>query len=155
MSFHAPSAGQPRPTQHALSRSSALFGNSIRGGRRFKQAFEVLAEAGDVAVADAGDGEPFQDGAQLLELSGRSGGVSGRMAGGESFQQGAEFGESAQFSGGHGINMQNRASGYATEVKGVSISLQDLKTQSRARLIIQTARAYAKSSISSRMQFPM
>ncbi len=89
MSFHAPIAGQPRPTQHAhvLSRSSLLFGNSLRGGRRFKQAFEVLAEAGDVAVADgfgdAGDGEPLQDGAQLLELLGRGGGVSGRMASGE------------------------------------------------------------------------
>ena len=47
---------------NASCRSSALFGNSIRGGRGFKQAFEVLAEAGDVAVADAfgdaGDGEP-------------------------------------------------------------------------------------------------
>jgi hypothetical protein len=106
MSFNVPIAGQPRPNQHAhvLSRSSLLFGNSLRGGRRFKQAFEVLAEAVDVAVADAfgdaGDGEPLQDGAQLLELLGRGGGVSGRMASGEAFQQGSEFRESAQFGGG-------------------------------------------------------
>jgi len=43
-------------------RSSALFGNSIHGGCRFIHPFEMLAEAGDVAVADAlgdaGDGEP-------------------------------------------------------------------------------------------------
>ncbi len=42
--------------------SSALFGNAIHGWRRFKHAFEVLAEPGDVAVADAfgdsGDREP-------------------------------------------------------------------------------------------------
>jgi hypothetical protein len=54
--------------------------------------------------------------------------VSGRMAGGEAFQQGAEFGESAQFSGGHGFNMRNRASGYAAEVKGVQRWLYALKT---------------------------
>ena len=36
-----------------LPRSSALFGCAIRGWGGFKQAFEMLAEAGDVAVADA------------------------------------------------------------------------------------------------------
>jgi hypothetical protein len=41
------------------------------------------------------------------------------MAGRKSFQQGAEFRESAQFGGGHGCYMRNRASGYAAEVKGV------------------------------------
>ena len=62
--LHLPNHGRTtgRPTQHthASRRSSALFGNSIRGGRRLKKSFEVLAKAGDVAVADAfgdaGDG---------------------------------------------------------------------------------------------------
>ena len=36
-----------------LPRSSALFGYAIHGWGRFKQALEVLTEAGDVAVADA------------------------------------------------------------------------------------------------------
>ncbi len=35
-----------------LPRSSALFGYAIHGWGRFKQALEVLTEAGDVAVAD-------------------------------------------------------------------------------------------------------
>jgi hypothetical protein len=81
--------------------------------------FEVCVTKGAVVAGTQGFGEPLQDGAQLLEILGRGGGVSGRMAGGEAFQQGAEFGESALFSGGHGFNMRNRASGYAAEVKGV------------------------------------
>jgi len=81
--------------------------------------FEVGVTKAAVVAGTQGFGEPFQDGAQLLELLGRGGGVSGRMASSEAFQQGAEFGESALFSGGHGFNMQNRASGYAAEVKGV------------------------------------
>jgi hypothetical protein len=90
--------------------------------------FEVRVTKAAVIAGTQGFGEPFQDGAQLLELFGGGGGVSGRMAGGEAFQQGAEFGEPAQFGGGHGINMRNRASGYAAEVKGVSRWLHALKT---------------------------
>ena len=81
--------------------------------------FEVRVTKGAVVAGTQGIGEPFQDGAQLLELFGRGGGVSGSMAGGEAFQQGAEFRESAQFGGGHGCYMRNRASGYAAKVKGL------------------------------------
>jgi hypothetical protein len=81
--------------------------------------FEVCVTKVAVVAGTQGFGEPLQDGAQLLELFGRGGGVSGRMASGEAFQQRAEFGESAKFGGGHGYNMRNRASGYAAEVKGV------------------------------------
>lgn len=80
--------------------------------------FEVRVTEGAVLADTQGFGDSFQDGAQLLELVGRGGGVSGRMAGSEAFQHGAEFGESAQFGGGHGFIMRNRASGYAAEVKG-------------------------------------
>lgn len=90
--------------------------------------FEVRVTKAAVVAGTQGFGEPFQDGAQLLELLGRGGGVSGRMASSEAFQQGAEFGELAKFGGGHGFNMRNRASGYAAEVKGVSRWLYALKT---------------------------
>ena len=81
--------------------------------------FEVRVTKGAVVAGTQGIGEPFQDGAQFLELFGRGGGVSGGMARGETFQQGAEFRESAQFCGGHGCYMRNRASGYAAKVKGL------------------------------------
>ena len=80
--------------------------------------FEIRVTKGAVVPGTQGFGEPFQDGAQFLERFGRGSGVSGSMAGGEAFQQGAEFGESAKFGRRHGGNMRNRASGYATEVKG-------------------------------------
>ena len=80
--------------------------------------FEVRETEGAVVADTHGFGDPFQDGAQLFEAFGRGSGVSSGMASSEAFQHGAEFGESAQFVGGHGLNMRNRASGYAAEVKG-------------------------------------
>ena len=80
--------------------------------------FEVCVTKGAVVAGTQGFGEPLQDGAQLFQLFGRGGGMSGSMAGGEAFQHRAKFRESAQFGGVHDCNMRNRASGYAAEVKG-------------------------------------
>jgi hypothetical protein len=110
--------GAPRFLEH---------GNVGEGYDGFVE-FEVCVTKVAVVAGTQGFGEPLQDGAQLLELFGRGGGVSGRMASSEAFQQGAEFGELAKFGGGHGFNMRNRASGYAAEVKGVSRWLYALKT---------------------------
>lgn len=47
--------------------------------------FEIRVTEGAVIAGKHGFREPFQDGAQFLELFGRDGGVSGCMAGGETF----------------------------------------------------------------------
>lgn len=130
--------GAPRVLEH---------GNVREADDGFVQ-FEVRETEGAVVAGTHGFGDPFQDGSQLFEAFGRRGGLRGRMTGGEAFQHGAEFGESAQFGGGHGFNMRNRASVYAAEVKGSRRWLCELKTQARARFIIQTASTYAKSTTS-------
>lgn len=64
--------------------------------------FEVCLTKGAVVAGKQGFGKTSQDRAQLLNLFGRGGCVSGSMSGGEAFQHGAELGELAKFDGCHG-----------------------------------------------------